>query len=67
MEVAIKDIFSTLYLYQNQMTAGQLNFVDGCKKEFKRYKQLSDKQLAVLTDIKKHLLVNKAEQRYSYR
>jgi len=66
-EIAIKDIFKTLYLYENKMTTGQLHFIEGCKKQFARTKQLSEKQFTVLTDIKKHLGANKTEARYTMK
>jgi len=53
--VKIKETFDKLYLNEKQLTAGQLQFIDGCKKHFKRYGELSEKQITVLNDIRKYL------------
>lgn len=63
--IAIKDVFSTLYLYESKMTTGQLHFVDGCKKHYKHNKSLSEKQLSVLRDIKRSLSGSQTAQRYT--
>ena len=51
----IKESFDKIYLNQKQLTAGQLQFIEGCKKHFKKHKELSDKQTSVINDIAKHL------------
>ena len=53
--VAIKDVLSDLYLAEKQLTAGQFEFIKGCKRQFARNKTLSEKQLAALNDIKRFL------------
>jgi len=49
----IKGAFDSLYLCEKQLTAGQLNFIESCKKQFRRKKTLSDRQLTILGEIKK--------------
>lgn len=65
MEAYIKDLFDTLYLNESKLTPGQTDFVDSVKKQFKKSKSVSDKQIEVLRDIKKSLQFNKSEQRYT--
>lgn len=54
MDPVIKELFDTLYLSASGMTTGQLDFIASCKKQFQRSGTISDKQLAVLNDIKKY-------------
>jgi len=65
--VRIKELFDSLYLSERELTAGQMDFINSCRKQFTRTKELSNKQLAILKDIKKCLLQGKAEQRYTMR
>jgi len=65
MEPAIKEIFDKLYLYRDSLTVGQREYIDSIKKYYKKYHSLSDKQLAVLQDIKKYLVT--PMQRYTMR
>ena len=65
MEPALKELFDTLYLSASGMTSGQLEFVDNCKKQFRRNGTISDKQLSVLNDIKKSL--TKITPRYTMK
>jgi len=51
----IKELFDFLYVNERQLTAGQMDFIQGCKKQFSRTKQLSEKQISVLNDIKQFL------------
>jgi len=51
----IKELFDFLYVNERQLTAGQMDFIQGCKKQFARTKQLSEKQISVLKDIKQFL------------
>jgi len=53
--VRIKESFDLLYQHQRDMTAGQMEFIHGCKKHFKRNKNLSEKQTAILFDMAKYL------------
>lgn len=55
MNVRIKESFDFLYQHQRDMTAGQMEFIHGCKKHFKRNKNLSEKQTAILFDMAKYL------------
>ena len=55
-DTEFKEIWDCLYLHSKQLTVGQQQFIDSCKKQFARTKQLSEKQVAVLKDIKKSLL-----------
>ena len=52
---AIKEIFDTLYLSEKQLTPSQLDFIRGVKKQFARTKELSEKQVKILIEIKKYL------------
>ena len=65
MEAYVKDLFDTLYLNESKLTPGQTDFVDSVKKQFKKSRSVSEKQIEILRDIKKSLLLNKSEQRYS--
>jgi len=53
--VKIKETFDFLYLHQRDLTAGQMDFVRGCKKQFARTKGLSKNQMKILIEIKKYL------------
>jgi len=53
--VAAKEILDSLYLNEKQLTSGQLSFIQGCKKQFTKTKELSDKQVQILIEIKKSL------------
>ena len=64
MEPALRELFDTLYLSASGMTSGQCDFIESCKKQYRRSGTISDKQLAVLCDIKKQL---HPEQRVSMR
>jgi hypothetical protein len=54
--IEFKEVLDCLYLHESQLTTGQAEFIDSCKKQFNKTKELSDKQFAVLRDIKKSLL-----------
>ena len=54
MEPAIKELFDTLYLSASGMTVGQSAFIESCKRQYRKAGTISDKQLAVLIEIKKH-------------
>jgi len=56
-EVAIKEIFDYFYVNKRELTASQEDFINGCKKYFRINKQLSDKQLGILCDMKRFLNV----------
>ena len=68
-EIAIiKDVFSTLYLYQSKMTTGQQEFVASCRNQFEKNKTLSEKQFKCISELKKHLQESsKVEPRYSLK
>jgi hypothetical protein len=53
--VAIKELFDSLYLCEKQLTPSQLDFIRGVKKQFARTKELSEKQVKILIEIKKYL------------
>jgi len=65
--IAIKELFEALYLSERDLTAGQMDFIEGCKKHFKRNKSLSEKQLSALRDIKKYISGSQTAQRYSMK
>jgi len=53
--IEIVELFDNLYLQDRQLTAAEMDFVNGCKKQFKKTKQLSEKQIRILKDILKFL------------
>ncbi|HUX56002.1 MAG TPA: hypothetical protein VMV77_03445 [Bacteroidales bacterium] len=53
--VIVKELLDQLYICEKQLTSGQMNFIHSCKKEFTREKTLSEKQIAVLKEIRKFL------------
>jgi hypothetical protein len=59
----IKETFDFLYLSEKLLTAGQADFIKGAKRQFTRNKALSDKQISVLSEIKRFLPAQ--EVRYS--
>jgi hypothetical protein len=54
----IKETFDFLYLNEKHLSAGQSDFISGCKKHFHKNKELSEKQLSALLEIKKFLKIN---------
>ena len=54
-DTEFKEVLDCLYLHSKQLTVGQVEFIDSCKKQFNKTKELSEKQVAVLKDIKKSL------------
>jgi hypothetical protein len=56
---AIKELFDSFYLDEKNLTSAQLAFVEGAKKYFSRNRELSDRQISVLRDIKKYLPTQK--------
>jgi len=55
MEAQVRELFGDLYLCQKSLTASEMDFINGCRKQFKKTKQLSEKQIRVLRDILKFL------------
>lgn len=55
MTRAIKKILRDLNLLSDQMTQSQINFLKGSQRYFRKYKKLSEKQLAILQDIEKQI------------
>ena len=55
--VLVNEIFDFLYLREKQLTSSQLEFIQSVKKQFKRDKTLSEKQIKILKEIRKYLLV----------
>lgn len=53
--IEIKELFDSLYLCEKQLTAGQMQFIEGCKKYFKKNNCLSDKQSEALREIRKYI------------
>jgi len=53
--IRIKEAFDKLYLNERLLTAGQMDFIRGCKRQFMRNKELSDKQTSILFEIAKCL------------
>jgi len=67
MEAYLKDLFDTIYLHSRELTAGQLDFIESCKRQYKKYGTISDKQISVLKDIKKSLSGSQTAPRYSMK
>ena len=55
MKVRIKECFDSLYLRKRDLTASQIEFIHGCRKHFKRNKNLSEKQTEVLFTMAKYM------------
>ncbi|HEY5124521.1 MAG TPA: hypothetical protein VIK14_12380 [Ignavibacteria bacterium] len=53
--IKIKETFDYLYLCEKQLTPSQLEFIRSVKKQFARTKELSEKQMKILIEIKKYL------------
>jgi len=53
--IKVKETFDYLYIHRLDMTAGQMRLIDSFKQQFRRNKDLSDKQVEILLDIKKYL------------
>jgi hypothetical protein len=51
----IKETFDFLYLNEKQLSAGQSDFISGCKRYYHKNKELSEKQLSALMEIRKYL------------
>lgn len=55
MDARIKECFDFLYLNQRHLTASQTEFVAGCKRHYSRNKELSERQISALNEIRKYL------------
>ena len=55
--IAVFELLDSLYLCEKQLTPSQLEFIQSVKKQFKRDKTLSEKQIKILKEIRKYLLV----------
>jgi len=53
--IRIKETFDKLYLNEKQLSSGQTQFIEGCKKYFRKNKSLSEKQSEALFEITKYL------------
>jgi hypothetical protein len=53
--IIIEETFDVLYLNQRYLSAGQADFVAGLKRYYRRNKQLTEKQLSALLEIKKFM------------
>jgi len=53
--IRIKEAFDYLHIHRRDMTGAQMQLIDSMKRQFRRNKTLSEKQIKVLTDIKKYL------------
>lgn len=54
MEIEIKELFDSLYLIRESLNVGQLDFIEGCKKQLKRGSSLSGRQISILRDMVKY-------------
>ena len=54
-KMIIRDLFDFFYVNRQSLNPGQEQFIEGCKKQMKYRGGLSDKQVAILKDMKKHL------------
>ena len=54
-EIRAKEIFDTLYLNEKQLTSGQVAFINSCKKQLKKNRTLSMKQIEILQQMKRYL------------
>ncbi len=53
--IKVKETFDYLHIHRRDMTGGQMQFIASLKQQFRRNKDLSDKQVKCLLDIKKYL------------
>jgi len=63
--VVAEELFDSLYLQSRDLTSGQQDFIESVKRQYKRTGTISEKQMACLADIKKHL--HPIEPRYSMK
>lgn len=55
--VAIKECFDFLYLNERYLSASQSEFIAGLKRYYHKNKELSEKQISALMEIRKYLKV----------
>ena len=53
--IKIKEIFDFLYLQEKDLTAGQISYINSCRREFQKQKYLSEAQTKVLFEIAKYM------------
>ena len=53
--IRIKELLDELYKNENHLTASQHDFIFSCKRQYNRNRDLSERQISVLTEIKKYL------------
>jgi hypothetical protein len=51
----VKNLFKSLFLNRRNLSRAQLSFCESAQHQFKKSKQLSDKQVSILREIKKFL------------
>jgi len=54
--IRIREAFDFLYLHKRDMSSGQMQLIDSFKRQWKRKKQLSDRQQKILFDMQKYLI-----------
>ena len=54
MESFIKETFKFLANHAGQLSQGQFELIKGMKRHYQKHKQLSEKQLSTLLEIKKY-------------
>ena len=55
ISIQIEEAFDFLYIHRKDMTGAQIQLVNSLKRQFRQNKDLSEKQMKVLFDIKKYL------------
>jgi len=53
--IEIKEAFKYLAGHEEKLTVSQSEFIDSLRRQYRRIKSLSDKQVEILLDIKKYL------------
>jgi len=56
IHIRIREAFDYLYLHKRDMSSGQIKFIDSLKRQWKRKKELSDKQRKILFDMQKYII-----------
>jgi hypothetical protein len=51
----VRNLFKSLFLNRRNLSRSQLSFCESAQNQFKKSKQLSDKQVNILREIKKFL------------
>jgi hypothetical protein len=54
-DIEIKELLDAFHLNGSNLSGSQFNFVDGCRKQFARNKELSEGQMKILREIHRYM------------